>query len=272
MQSLRLDELLVERGFFDTIHAAQAAVLAGEVIVGFHRETSAGKRLKPDVEIRIKNQKNFVSRGGKKLEAALNTFNVNVKNCNCVDLGASSGGFTDCLLQHGASHVSAVDVGYGQFVWALRNDERVTLYERTNVRNLDPQSIGGPFDIVVGDLSFVSLKLLMPDIYAFCKNNAHAILLIKPQFEAKKEEIGAGGVVYNKDIHVRVLSEIIISANAEGFSCQDLTFSPIRGPKGNIEYLIFLSLDKIVKNNSTIQESFLSKLVYDAHEQLGGKS
>lgn len=268
----RLDELLVERGFFEDLHAAKAAVLAGEVIVGFHCETSAGKRIDPTSDIRIKNHSNFVSRGGKKLHAALKTFNIDVSGKNCADLGASSGGFTDCLLQASAAHVSSIDVGYGQFVWSLRNDERVSLYERTNIRMLDPKEVGGPFDLVVGDLSFISLKKIMPDIYNFSKLHAQGILLIKPQFEAKKSEIDCGGLVHNRSVHKRVISEIIDASNNCGLSCHGISYSPVTGAKGNIEYLIFLQRSKKVENDSNISDAYINEIVCCAHETLGGKS
>ncbi len=268
----RLDELLVERGFFNDLHAAQAAVLAGEVVVGFHCETSAGKRLDRTVDIRLKNRSNFVSRGGKKLHAALQAFDVEVEGKNCADLGTSSGGFTDCLLQAGAAHVSSIDVGYGQFVWSLRNDKRVSLYERTNIRNLDPASVDGPFDLVVGDLSFISLKKIMPDVRNFCKCGAQAILLIKPQFEAAKTEVDEGGIVHNREVHTRVIEEVIASANDFELSCLGLAHSPVTGAKGNIEYLIFLRRSANVENDSNISNAYINELVCCAHESLGGKS
>ena len=268
----RLDELLVQRGFFDDIHCAKASVLAGEVIVGFHRETNAGKRLPNTVDIRLKNQNDFVSRGGKKLQGAIDAFSLDVSGRNCVDLGASSGGFTDCLLKAGAAHVSAIDVGYGQFVWKLRGDARVSLYERTNIRGLDPKKVGGPFDVIVGDLSFISLQKLMFDIYNFCAPSANVILLVKPQFEAKKEEILDGGLVCSKSVHERVLHEVLNSANNCGLSCLGLSFSPIKGAKGNIEYFIFLHLGKSVENDSSMHVAYIKELVCSAHETLGGKS
>lgn len=192
---MRLDELLVERGLARDLHDAQAYVMAGEVVVGEHRATSAGMSVKSDVAVRLKNDKRrggFVSRGGLKLQQALDAFALDVRGLSCADLGASSGGFTDCLLQRGAAHVSAVDVGVGQFDWSLRNDPRVSLFERTNIRNVSAADIGGPFDLVVADLSFISLASVMGDIAAFLKPRGCFVSLIKPQFEASKEDVGEG--------------------------------------------------------------------------------
>ncbi len=163
---MRLDELLVQQGLCPDLHDAQACVIAGEVVVGEHRATSAGMNVKPDAPVRLKSSKQrggFVSRGGLKLQHALDVFDMDVTGLSCVDLGASSGGFTDCLLQRGAAHVSAVDVGVGQFDWGLRNDPRVSLFERTNIRNVSAADIGGPFDLAVADLSFISLTCVMGD-------------------------------------------------------------------------------------------------------------
>lgn len=234
----RLDELLVERGFFSNVHDAQVAVLAGEVIVGEHRETSAGKRLKPDVAIRLKNQSAFVSRGGAKLEGALKAFSMDVSGLHAADLGCSTGGFTDCLLKAGAASVSSIDVGYGQFSWGLRNDPRVSLFERTNVRNIDVAAVGGPFDLVVGDLSFVSLKSLMPDIVRLLKPQGQLAILVKPQFELDSSLIGEGGIVRDPALHAMALSQAAAAAAECGLVVDDVACSPVKGTKGNVEFLL----------------------------------
>lgn len=214
---MRLDELLVERGLARDLHDAQAYVMAGEVVVGEHRATSAGMSVKPDVALRLKDDKRrggFVSRGGLKLQQALDTFGLEVGGLACADLGASSGGFTDCLLQRGAARVSAVDVGVGQFDWRLRNDPRVSLFERTNIRNVSAADIDGPFDLVVADLSFISLASVMSDVAAFLKPQGCFVSLIKPQFEASKEDVGEGGVVHDPQAHARCIEAVFESARA----------------------------------------------------------
>lgn len=234
----RLDELLVERGFFSNVHDAQVAVLAGEVVVGEHRETSAGKRLKPDVAIRLKNQSAFVSRGGAKLEGALKAFSMDVSGLHAADLGCSTGGFTDCLLKAGAASVSSIDVGYGQFSWGLRNDPRVSLFERTNVRNIDVAAVGGPFDLVVGDLSFVSLKSLMPDIVRLLKPQGQLAILVKPQFELDSSLIGEGGIVRDPELHAAALVQAAGAAVDCGLAVDGVACSPVKGTKGNVEFLL----------------------------------
>lgn len=234
----RLDELLVERGFFSNVHDAQVAVLAGEVIVGEHRETSAGKRLKPDVAIRLKSQSRFVSRGGEKLTGALKAFNLDVTGLHAADLGCSTGGFTDCLLKAGAASVSSIDVGYGQFSWMLRNDERVSLFERTNVRGIDVAAVGGPFELVVGDLSFVSLKSLMPDIGRMLAPGATLAILVKPQFELDADQIGEGGIVRDPALHELALNQALDAATECGLVVLGVAYSPVKGTKGNVEFLM----------------------------------
>lgn len=234
----RLDELLVERGLFANLHDAQVAVLAGEVVVGEHRETCAGKRLKPDVEIRLKNQARFVSRGGEKLAGALEAFGIEPRGLRAADLGCSTGGFTHCLLQAGAASVCAVDVGYGQFSWALRQDRRVSLFERTNVRGIDVQAVGGPFELVVGDLSFVSLASLMSDIARLTAPDGQLAMLVKPQFELDAGQVGEGGVVRSPQLHAEALQRALAAARSCELEPLGLACSPIKGPAGNIEFLL----------------------------------
>lgn len=266
----RLDEILVERGYFSTLHDAQVAVLAGEVIVGEHRETSAGKRLRPDVEIRLKNQSRFVSRGGEKLAGALAAFQLDVAGKCAADLGCSTGGFTHCLLQAGAASVCAVDVGYGQFSWALRQDPRVALFERTNVRGIDVEAVGGPFELVVGDLSFVSLASLMPDISRLMAPGGQLAILVKPQFELDSSQVGEGGIVRNRDAHAQALQSACDAACAQGLQPLAVACSPIKGPKGNIEFLLHAAkpAEGCPAQPSLVDAAAVEAVVEGAHEAL----
>lgn len=267
----RLDEILVQRGYFTSLHDAQVAVLAGEVIVGEHRETSAGKRLKPDVQIRLKNQSKFVSRGGEKLQGALKAFSLDVSGLRAADLGCSTGGFTHCLLQAGARSVSSIDVGYGQFSWQLRCDPRVSLYERTNVRDLDPKSVGGPFDLVVGDLSFVSLASLMPSIAALIADGGQLAILVKPQFELDSSLIGEGGIVSDPALHEQALMKAVNAAADCGLAVLAVAASPIKGTKGNMEFLLHARRGALASEPpSTIVDSeTVHSVVSAAHDSLG---
>lgn len=270
----RLDELLVSRGLFDNVHDAQAAVLAGEVVVGEHRETSAGLRVDPKVPVRLKRGKEkdrlgFVSRGGGKLEAALEAFSFEVAGLSCADLGCSSGGFTDCLLQHGAVHVSAVDVGHADFDWSLRQDARVSLYERTNVIGLAPEAIGGPFDLVVADLSFVSLARASESIASLVRPGGSFIGLVKPQFELAKSEVGQGGVVTDEMAHERAIEHALSALTDRGLYPCGLTYSPLKGPKGNIEFLCWAKRAASKgERQGSIYADDVSRVVRAAHARL----
>lgn len=263
----RLDELLVERGLFSNVHDAQVAVLAGEVIVGEHRETSAGKRLKPDVAIRLKNHSTFVSRGGEKLKGALAAFAMDVAGLHAADLGCSTGGFTDCLLKAGAACVSSIDVGYGQFSWMLRNDPRVSLFERTNVRGIDVTAVGGPFDLVVGDLSFVSLKSLMPDISRMLKAGGQLAILVKPQFELDSSLVGEGGIVRDPALHEQALVQASNAAVSCGLIVDDVACSPVKGTKGNVEFLLHAIKPALPSERGQLQlaEGRIEQIVAQAH-------
>lgn len=270
---MRLDELLVERGIFENAHDAQAAVMAGEVVVGEHRAESAGMRVAADTPVRLKASKSrggFVSRGGLKLERALDEFAVVPDGLSCVDLGASSGGFTDCLLQRGAAHVSAVDVNVGQFDWSLRNDPRVSLFERTNVRGTHPEDIGGPFDLAVADLSFISLRSVMGDMAGLLKPGGSIIVLVKPQFEARREEIADGGVVRDAAVHARCIGSVIECAAAHGIEARGITHSPVTGPAGNIEFLFWGKLrGQGATCEGSIDDARIEHAVAMAHAKLG---
>ena len=273
---MRLDELLVERGLACDLHDAQAYVMAGEVVVGEHRATSAGMSVKSDVALRFKSDKRrcgFVSRGGLKLQQALDAFGFDARGLICADLGASSGGFTDCLLQRGAAHVSAVDVGVGQFDWGLRNDPRVSLFERTNIRNVSAVDIGGPFDLVVADLSFISLVSVMDDVATFLKPRGSFISLIKPQFEVPKEEVGEGGVVRDPQVHACCITSVFESARACGLVVCGLTYSPVTGPAGNIEFLFWAKSQPCESpREGSMCFDEIERVVTEAHAKLKGKS
>lgn len=236
----RLDTLLLERGLAPTRSKAQAIIMAGEVTVNSTRIDKPGTKVALDADIQVKARSPFVSRGGEKLAGALRDFPVAVADRVCADVGASTGGFTDCLLQHGAARVYAIDVGYGQLAHKLRIDERVVVMERTNARYVE--ALEEPASLVVVDASFISLRLLLPAIQRWLQPQADVIALIKPQFEAGKNDVGKGGVVRDADIHERVIREIAGFAQTLGFTVAGLTVSPIKGLKeGNTEFLIWLS-------------------------------
>ncbi|MEO1286816.1 MAG: TlyA family RNA methyltransferase [Chloroflexota bacterium] len=236
----RLDILLFERGLAPTRSKAQAYIMAGEVLVNGERVDKAGMKFTDDVEVTVKNRPQYVSRGGEKLAGALADFEYDSAGLICADVGASTGGFTDCLLQANAQRVYAIDVGYGQLAYKLRVDERVVVLERTNARHLD--NLDELVDLVVVDASFISLTLLLPAMRRWMKDSADIIALIKPQFEAGKSEVGKGGVVKDEAVHERVIHDVATFAESIGLHVQDLTVSPIKGlNKGNTEFLIWLS-------------------------------
>ncbi|MHB8857987.1 MAG: TlyA family RNA methyltransferase [Thermoleophilia bacterium] len=237
----RLDTILVERGLFTSRSQAAASVMAGEVKVAGQTVTKAGAQISPDAEITLKEETRFVSRGGLKLERAFQEFPIDVEGKAAIDIGASTGGFTDCLLQHGARKVIAVDVGYGQLDWKLRQDPRVEVLERTNVRGLTPGMLSEPPDFATFDVSFISLKKVFPAVIKCLSTGFRIVALIKPQFEAGRESVGKGGVVRDKETHRQVLASIWDYAEELGLDVLGLTKSGVRGPKGNIEYLIYLA-------------------------------
>jgi len=236
----RLDVLLVERGLAPSRQRAQAYILAGNVLVEDRPVTKAGTRFSEDVEIRVKGPDHgFVSRGGLKLQGAIEHFGVSIQDRTAADLGASTGGFSDCLLQHGAKRVYAIDVGYGQLAWKIRQDPRVVVMERTNARHLE--SLEEAVEIVVGDLSFISLRLILPAIRKISRPRADCLLLVKPQFEAGKEAIRKGGVVEDADARAQAVAAVLEDATKQGFECLGEMRSPIQGAKaGNIEHLIHI--------------------------------
>ena len=262
----RLDVLLVEQGYADTRSKAQAIIMSGQVYVEGQKADKAGTSYESSVSLEVRGAScPYVSRGGLKLEKALRDFGVDPTGFVCSDSGASTGGFTDCLLQKGASKVFAIDVGYGQLDWKIRSDPRVVVMERTNVRYVTPEQLGEPLDLSVIDVSFISLKIVLPVIKTLLKRTGQVLCLIKPQFEAGKEKVGKKGVVREPATHKEVLDNFMALANELEFQILGLTFSPVKGPEGNIEFLAHLTLD----DKSGIQPD-TALVVAQAHETLKG--
>ena len=237
----RLDVLLTERGLLDSRQKAQATIMSGIVFVNGQRVDKVGTAVANDALIEIRGTTlPYVSRGGLKLEKAMQTFPLTLTGKICADIGASTGGFTDCMLQNGAKKVYAVDVGYGQLDWKLRKDARVVCMERTNARYLTHEEIPEELDFASVDVSFISLKLIFPALYGLLREGGEIACLIKPQFEAGREKVGKKGVVRDPAVHLEVLEHFLIHAKENHFTVLGITYSPIRGPEGNIEYLGFL--------------------------------
>ena len=245
-KKLRLDQLLVERGIYPDAQAALRAVLAREVKVGDEYATSAAMKVDPDAAIQAKGRRQYVSRGGFKLAGALDAFGQCVEGKSCIDIGSSTGGFSDCLLQRGAASVACVDVNYGQLAWEVRTDSRVSVFERTNIKLADPNELGAPFDLLVADLSFIGLAALAPTFARLCRpGNAVAsgqepsvfIGLVKPQFESAHDETDHG-VVRDEAVRLRTVEEVKDALTAQGFRVTGTATSPITGPEGNVEYLV----------------------------------
>lgn len=265
MKKERLDKILVDLGYFDNKSKASASILSGSVKINDEVITKSGFQIDPskNLEIEIKSMP-YVSRGGFKLEKALNTFDIKVKNRICFDAGASTGGFSDCLLQNGAKKIYAVDVGYGQLAWKIRSDERVKVIERTNIRTCAFEDIYADnediADLLVMDLSFISIEKVLPNLKKLLTPEFHELIcLIKPQFEAGKNLVDKGGVVKDKNVHIDVISRVIEFSQTLGYKVLDLTFSSIKGPSGNIEYLIYLASDGNVKEflvENIVKEAF----------------
>ena len=240
-KKIRLDILLVERGLQETRQRAQAVIMSGQVFVNGQRVDKPGTAVDRSAQIEIRGETlRYVSRGGLKLEKAMALWPIALEGAVCMDVGASTGGFTDCMLQNGAKKVYAVDVGYGQLAWKLRSDERVVCLERTNARYLSHELIPEEPDFSSVDVSFISLKLILPAIAGVLRDGGQAVCLVKPQFEAGREKVGKKGVVRDPAVHLEVLERFLEHAGESGFAVLDLTFSPIRGPEGNIEYLGWL--------------------------------
>ena len=266
MNKNRLDVLIVEQGLAPSREKAKALIMSGIVFVGDEKVDKAGAMVPADAAIRINGETlPFVSRGGLKLQKAIEAHHLDLSGCVCADIGASTGGFSDCMLQHGAKKVYAIDVGYGQLAWKIRQDPRVVCMERTNIRYVTPEDLGEPLDLSVVDVSFISLKIVLPAIQALLKPTGQVLCLIKPQFEAGKEKVGKKGVVRDPAVHLEVLEAFVTLARELGFTIRNLTYSPVKGPEGNIEFLGHLSMEP---GEERIPD--LSALVAEAHTALKG--
>ena len=277
----RADVALVERGLCESRTKAQVSIMAGEVYVGTRRIDKASELIKPEDELEIRGKSNpYASRGGLKLEKAIAAFGLTFEGKTCMDveakervamdLGASTGGFTDVLLQNGAAHVYAIDVGYGQFSWKLRNDPRVTLYERTNARLLTPDMLPLHPTVTVMDVSFISIRLILPVAAQLMGEEGVFYTLIKPQFEAGRDRIGKKGVIHDPKVHEDVLREIVEFAPTIGWQVQQLDYSPIKGPEGNIEFLGKITVR--TQETEPVTPEIIHELVKKAHQELKGSS
>ncbi len=265
----RLDLLIVERGLTESRQKAKAYIMAGSVFVNGVREDKAGLKVKRSSIIEVREKMKYVSRGGLKLEKAMKEFNIDLNGKVCIDIGASTGGFTDCMLQNGAVKVYSVDVGYGQFAWKLRNDARVVCMENTNIRYLTPDKLDDKIDFCSIDVSFISLTKVLEPVLELLNDKAEIVALIKPQFEAGREQVEKHGVVRNPKVHESVINMIWDYVHELGLSINDLSFSPIKGPAGNIEYLIYLSKgDNSQAIDIDKKEDIVKNIVKASHENL----
>ena len=262
----RLDVLLVNRGLAPSREKAKTMIMEGNVFVNNNREDKAGSTFPEDCQIEVRGKTlQYVSRGGLKLEKAMTHFGITLEGKICMDIGASTGGFTDCMLQNGASKVYAVDVGYGQFAWKLRQDERVVCMEKTNIRYVTPEQIGDALDFASVDVSFISLTKVLGPAKELLKEDGQMVCLIKPQFEAGREKVGKKGVVRDKCVHEEVIEKVISFALETGFSIYNLEYSPIKGPEGNIEYLVYIGRSEEPKKEESVD---IHAVVEAAHGQL----
>lgn len=265
MKKERIDSLLFNRGLFPSRERARAAIMAGRVLVNMQKIDKAGSMVDPSAEIRlIGDNLPYVSRGGLKLKKAIDTFNIDFQDKIVADIGASTGGFTDCALQHGAKKVYAVDVGYGQLAWSLRTDARVINLERTNVRYLEAGLIADKINIATIDVAFISLDKILNKVKELLAPEGYVVALIKPQFEAGREHVGKKGVVRDPNIHRDVINKIVDLAQGLQLKVLGLGFSPIKGPEGNIEYLLFLTNSE----NLVANEYNVDLIVSAAHDSL----
>lgn len=264
MAKKRLDVVMTERALAQSRQKAQAIIMAGQVYVNGQKVDKAGAPIGEDAQIEVRGKTlAYVSRGGLKLEKAIKLWPIRLEGTVCADIGSSTGGFTDCMLQQGAQKVYAVDSGYNQLDWRLRNDPRVVCMERTNARYLTQEQIPQPLDFFSVDVSFISLRLILPPMRSLIKPDGEAVCLIKPQFEAGREKVGKKGVVRDAAVHAEVLEHFLEHARSAGFTVKDITFSPIKGPEGNIEYLGYLSAKEAADYTGS-----LSALVQQSHESL----
>lgn len=263
-EKLRLDVALVDKGFAQSREKAKALIMAGIVFVNNQKSDKAGNIVKPDDVIEVRGETlKYVSRGGLKLEKAVSAFSLDLNDYVCADIGASTGGFTDCMLMNGAVKVYSIDVGYGQLAWKLRSDERVVNLERTNFRYVTREQVPDEIDFSSVDVSFISLKLILPVLFSLLKADGEAVCLVKPQFEAGREKIGKKGVVRDKAVHLEVIDNCIGYAKENGFKIKGLDFSPVKGPEGNIEYLLYITKTEIDE-----PEIDASIIVNNSHEAL----
>ncbi len=269
MPKTRLDVLLTERGLAPSRERAKALVMAGIVYAGGVKMEKAGDMVASDAVIEVRGEDiPYVSRGGLKLQKAITAHNLDLTGAVCADIGASTGGFTDCMLQHGARRVYAVDVGYGQLAWKLRTDERVVNLERTNIRYVTEEQIPEPLDFGSIDVSFISLTLVLPVLYRLLRDGGEGVCLVKPQFEAGKGKVGKKGVVREPEIHLEVLKKVFAFCGEIGFCVKGIHFSPIKGPEGNIEYLFYF---KKSPEPSAFTDGDLAALVEASHQALDRK-
>ena len=271
----RLDVLLVERGLFPSREKAKLSIMEGNVYVEGQKEDKAGTLFDKEAKIEVRGKSlQYVSRGGLKLEKAMAEFPIELQGKICMDIGASTGGFTDCMLQNGAEKVYAIDVGYGQLAYKLRTDARVVCMEKTNFRYVKAENLkeGTPSFASV-DVSFISLSLILPVAYELLDEKSEVVALIKPQFEAGKEKVGKKGVVREPAVHEEVILKVLAMAEETGFGVCGLTFSPIRGPEGNIEYLLYLrkgAEEENAETNESVSEEFVKAVVKKSHEETKG--
>ena len=270
MAKVRLDNLVYSRGLAESREKARAMIMAGEVAIAGETGYKPGARVDENAELAVELRRSkYVSRGGYKLEGAIKEFGLDFDGKVVLDVGASTGGYSDCALQNGAARIFALDVGYGQLDWNLRNDPRVVVLERTNIRYFDPARLGGPVDIITMDVSFISTRLIFPVLADMLKDGGEVVSLIKPQFEAGKDKVGKHGVVRDPKVHLEVLRECIDSASQAGLGLAALTYSPIKGPKGNIEYFIYLRKGPAQCDTNA---ALIEDTVRIAHSTLGGKT
>ena len=262
----RLDTLVVQRGLAESRERAKQLILAGEVIVSGSAQVKPGHLISLDAEIVVKQSPRYVSRGGLKLEKALQVFQVDVRDSVAIDVGASTGGFTDCLLQHGAKFVYAVDVGHGQRAWKIRQDSRVCVIEGTNIRTIDVNRFESPVEIGVVDVSFISLQKVLPVVTQIVDSTGEVLALVKPQFEAGREHVGKGGVVRDARVHLQVLCDLVQFIHGLGRSIMGISHSPMRGPAGNIEYLIWFKVE--TEGASVDWENRTAQVVQEANTAL----
>lgn len=267
----RLDVLLVQQGLANSRELAKAYIMAGNVYVDGQKEDKAGTKVAVTAKLEVKgNQMKYVSRGGYKLEKAMDVFGIRLNGKICLDIGASTGGFTDCMLQNGASKVYAIDVGYGQFAWKLRNDERVVCLEKTNVRYVTHEQVPDEGDFASIDVSFISLTKVLPAVLGVLGEKGQLVCLIKPQFEAGREKVGKKGVVRDSSVHREVIEMIVEYVRTQSLGILGLDFSPIKGPEGNIEYLIYLDKSQSGMHEDEVQER-VDTVVAQSHKILSGE-